>query len=405
MRRWLYNLVNKLNPAQEDIVDDMGDSHDPSTNLYNNQKAYNTVEVVNRGVNLIVDSSSDIRYDIGEMLDFFVSPSDPPMRMRAKRLNQLLNFRPNPFYNADVFKRNIFIDLLLEGDAFIYFDGAYLYNLPALGVEVESDKRTYIKEYKYADKTFRPDEIIHIRENSGDNIFVGSSRLDSARESINVLMSMKGFQKTFFNNSAVPGLILTTPNPLSQRVKDRLLHSWRARYNPAKGGKSPMILDGDFKVESMTKYSFKELDFNESIKTYEYTILKALGIPPLLLDSGNNANINPNLRMFYINTVMPLTNKVVQALEMYFGYDIKPVTHDVLALRPELRDFSNYLTSIVNAGIIDRNEAREEIRKEPRSEKMASELILPANIAGSAQDPSTGGRPSGSEDNNDDNAK
>jgi HK97 family phage portal protein len=401
MKKFFTKIVNKLNPAQPEIVDDYGDSHDVSTNLYNNQKAYKTVEVINRGVNLIVDNSADIKYDIGEMLDFFVSPSDPPLRIRKKRLEQLLNFRPNPFYNADVFKRNIFIDLILEGDAFIYFDGAYLYNLPALNVEVVSDKKTFIKEYRYADKKFSPNEIIHIRENSGDNIFVGQSRLDSAKESVNVLMSMKGFQKTFFNNSAVPGLILTTPNPLSERVKNRLLYQWRAKYNPAKGGKNPMILDGDFKVESMSKYNFKELDFNESIKTYEDTILKALGIPPLLLDTGNNANINPNLRMFYINTILPLANKVIQGFEMYFGYDMRPITHEILALRPELRDFSNYLTSITNAGIITRNEAREEIRKDPRDEDFADELVLPANIAGSAVDSDLGGRPSNSGDDND----
>jgi HK97 family phage portal protein len=401
MKKFFTKIVNKLNPAQPEIVDDYGDSHDVSTNLYNNQKAYKTVEVINRGVNLIVDNSADIKYDIGEMLDFFVSPSDPPLRIRKKRLEQLLNFRPNPFYNADVFKRNIFIDLILEGDAFIYFDGAYLYNLPALNVEVVSDKKTFIKEYRYADKKFSPNEIIHIRENSGDNIFVGQSRLDSAKESVNVLMSMKGFQKTFFNNSAVPGLILTTPNPLSERVKNRLLYQWRAKYNPAKGGKNPMILDGDFKVESMSKYNFKELDFNESIKTYEDTILKALGIPPLLLDTGNNANINPNLRMFYINTILPLANKVIQGFEMYFGYDMRPITHEILALRPELRDFSNYLTSITNAGIITRNEAREEIRKDPRDEDFADELVLPANIAGSAVDSNLGGRPSNSGDDND----
>ena len=80
-----------------------------------------------------------------------------------------------------------------------------------------------------------------------------------------------------------------------------------------------------------------------------------------------------------------------------------PISHEILALRPELRDFTNYLTSITNAGIITRNEARQEIRKDPRTEEdFADELILPANIAGSAEDPSIGGRPSNSGDNNDD---
>ena len=389
MKRFLTEIVNKLNPAQEDIVSEYGKEHAPAPNLYNNKKAYNTVEIVNRGTNLIVDSAADIMLDVGDMLDW----SNSPERVRKKKLTQLLNFRPNPYYNADVLKRNIIIDLVLEGDAFLYWDGAFLYNLPASAVELVADEKTYIKEYKYNDKTFKPNEIIHIKENAASNVFVGSSRLDSAKQSINVLMSMTGYQKNFFDNSAVPGIILITPNPLSERVKNRMVQQWMSKYNPSKGGKRPLILDGEFKVESLSKYNFKELDFVESVKAYETTILKALGVPPILLDSGNNANITPNLKMFYLQTVMPLVNKTVQALELYFGYDIKPNTQEVLALRPELRDQANFLSTLTNAGIMKRNEAREVLRLEKVDNEVGNDLILPANIAGSAEDASVGGAP------------
>ena len=395
MKLW-DNIIEKLNPAQEEIVDDFGEQHQPSSNLYTNQVAYNTIEVVNRGCNLLVDNSADIKLDIGDVLGFFNSPN----RVRKARLHELLNFKPNPFYNADVFKRNIYIDLILEGDAFIYYDGAFLYNLPALNVDIIADKKTYIKEYRYSDRVFKPNQIIHIKDNSGDTIYTGRSRLDAAKQSLITLKSMLNYQKTFFDNSAVPGIILITPNPLSERVKSRLLRQWMSKYNPARGGKRPMILDGEFKVESLSKYSFKELDFIDSIKNYENMVLKALGIPPILMDSGNNANINPNLRMFYIETILPLVNKTVQSLEWYFGYDIKPVTQEVLALAPELKDQSDFLTSITNAGIITRNEARAEIRMEPHESPDADELIIPANIAGSAVNPSEGGRPSTDEGNN-----
>ena len=212
------SLVEKLNPAQPEIVDDYGEDFNPSYNLYNNQIAYNTIEIVNRGVNLITDGSADIKLDIGEMLPFFNSPT----RVRGARLKELLNFKPNPFYNADLFKRNIFMDLVLEGDAFIFYDGAHLYNLPAINVTIVADKKTYIKEYKYADKVFKPSEVIHIKDNSGDSIYDGTSRLDSAKQSLITLKSMLNYQKNFFDNSAVPGLILITPNPLSDRVKNRL---------------------------------------------------------------------------------------------------------------------------------------------------------------------------------------
>jgi len=395
IKRMVTNWINKLNPAQEDIVADFGETQPVSNLLYNNQTAYNKIEVVNRGVNLIVDSAAGIKVDIGEIMDFLSSPT----RIRKKKLEQLLNFRPNPYYNADVFWRNIYIDLILEGDAFIYFDGAYLYNLPALNVEMTTDKTTYVKKYTYADKDFKPNEIIHIKDNSGDNIFTGTSRLDSAYKSLTTLVSMTDYQKNFFDNSAIPGLVITTPNPLSSRVKNRMLSYWRSKYNPKTGGRLPMILDGEMKIEPLAKYNFSELDFNESIKRYEDTILKALGVPPILLDTGNNANVTPNLKLFYINTVLPLNNKVIQSMEMYFGYDIKPITQDVLALRPELADLANYLSTLANAGIMKRNEAREEIRLEPVPGEVGDDLILPANIAGSAQDATVGGKPPNTEGN------
>ena len=395
MKGW---LIEKLNPAQPEIADDFGDNIGPAIRHYSNQKAYNTVGTVGRGVDLIVDAAAGIKVDVGEIQDWFTSET----RIRKKKITQLLTFRPNPYHSADVFFRNIYTDLILEGDAFMYFDGAFLYNLPALKVEIITDKKTYIKGYKYGNIDFKPNEIIHIKENSGDSIYQGKSRLDSAKPNINLLLSMNDFQTNFFENSAIPGIILKTPNPLSDRVKDRMVRQWMSKYNPRRGGKRPLILDGDFSIESLSKYNFKELDFSESIKLQEQAILKALGVPPLLLDSGNNANINPNLRMFYINTVMPLVNKVIQSLEFFFGYDIKPISQDVLALRPELKDSAAYYSTLVNAGIITRNEARSELRYEDSDTEFADDLILPANVAGSNYDSTQGGAPPKEEPKNED---
>ena len=52
--------------------------------------------------------------------------------------------------------------------------------------------------------------------------------------------------------------------------------------------------------------NFKELDFQTSIEENEKIILKALGIPPIMMDSGNNANIRPNMRMYYLETILPI---------------------------------------------------------------------------------------------------
>jgi len=382
-------LEEKNNPAQEEIANDQaGDTTYTSINTRAHVTSYKTIEVVNRGTTLLVDGASEFKIDVGEK----VFTEDTVSYMRPERLNKLLNFRPNKYQSSEDFKRNVYMDLVLEGNAFIYFDGAWLYNLPAIHVEIIPDKKTFIAKYKYDNQEFNPKDIIHIRENSASSLYRGASRLESAVSSISILNRMNKYQDNFFKNNTILGVVLKTPNILSEKIKNRKILQWMRDYNPTSGGRKPIILDGDYDIEDLAKYNFKELDFAESIKTQETKILEALGVPPILLVSGNNANITPNLKLFYIMSVLPMVNKLVAAFELHFGFDLKPVTQDILALRPELKDLSQYLTALVNAGIMTRNEAREILRLEKSDEEHADKLTLPANIAGSAVDPSLGGR-------------
>jgi phage portal protein BeeE len=145
----------------------------------------------------------------------------------------------------------------------------------------------------------------------------------------------------------------------------------------------------------------QDLDYTGSIKDYERSILLGLGIPEVLIIGGNNANISPNLRLFYLETVIPLVRKVNSALERFFGYNLEPITANVSALAPEMRDASAYYTGLVNGGIITPNEAREALRYEKL--EGSDDIRIPANIAGSAANPNEGGRPTNSSEtlNND----
>ena len=41
---------------------------------------------------------------------------------------------------------------------------------------------------------------------------------------------MRKFQDNFFKNGAVPGLVLKSPNTLSEKIKERMIQSWTMRY-------------------------------------------------------------------------------------------------------------------------------------------------------------------------------
>ena len=206
-----------------------------------------------------------------------------------------------------------------------------------------------------------------------------------------LMASMRKFQDNFFKNGAVPGLVLKSPNTLSEKIKERMIQSWGVRYRPEAGGKRPLILDGGIEIDSYSQTNFKDLDFQNSIAENEKIILKAIGVPPILLDSGNNANIRPNMRMYYLETILPIVRKVNFAFERYFGFTIKEDVSNIPALQPELRDSAAYFTSLVNGGIITAAEARERLGF-PEIEG-TEEIRVPANVAGSAGNPSEGGRP------------
>ena len=386
---FLLGRTEKENPAQYVISRDEGLTIDTRENVLNYRNAYETLEIVNSAVNMIVDDSSEIPFDVGEKIQG-ISPIKKDVR--RTRVDLLLNKEPNPFQDVSTFKRNLLVDLMIDGNIFVYFDGRHLYHLPADHMTIYSDDNTYVEKYTYDHSIdYKPSEIIHIKENSFNSIYRGVPRLKPALRTMQLLSSMRKFQDNFFKNGAIPGLVLKSPNTLSEKIKERMLQAWVARYNPSSGGRRPLFLDGGLEVEDLTEINFKELDFQEGIASNEKIILKALGVPPILMDSGNNANLRPNHRLYYLETILPIINKIAYAFERYFGFKLDEDVTGIPALQPELRDQASYFATLVNTGIMTPNEAREALRLE-EIEGFDTPRV-PANIAGSASNPEEGGRP------------
>lgn len=376
----------KLNPAQYRIAQESGMQVGSDSKITFAQ-AFDKLESVRRSTNLIVDACSSLDYDVKLKVADGVVPG-----IRQKTVSTLLNFRPNPYQSAQDFRKNIFTDFILEGNAFIYFDGVFMYHLPAAKVDILTDEKTFIRGYRYNGTVdFKESEVFSFKDISSDSIYRGTSRLNSAERSIKILYSMQEFQENFFNNGAVFGLVLTTDNTLSQVAKEKTIAYWMQKYNAKQGGKRPLILDSGLKPHNIAQSNFKDMDFDVSIKTHSEKIMQALGVPPILLAGGNNANISPNLRLFYLETILPIVRSYVSAVERYFGYDVEAITTTVSALQPELKDIASYHATLVNGGIISPNEARQELRFEAKPGH--DDLRVPANIAGSAANPSQGGRP------------
>ena len=380
------DVEEKLNPAQPYYDHKTEPSREKVVNY---ERAYEDLEIVNRGVNLIVDDASEIPIAVTGQVQ---GMSSVVKGIKRSRVDLLLNKEPNPFQDISTFRRNLITDYLLDGNIFIYFDGVHMYHLPANKVTIHASDTTYIEKFTFNEQvSYKPSEIIHIKDNSFYSIYRGVSRLKPALRTMILMRSMRDFQDNFFKNGAVPGLVLKSPNTLSEKIKERMIQSWSARYRPDAGGRRPLILDGGIEIDSFANVNFKELDFQSAIAENEKIILKALGVPPILLDSGNNANIRPNMRMYYLETILPIVRKINFAMERHFGFKCQEDITNIPALQPELRDQSQYYSALVNTGIISPNEARDALGFDPV--EGYDDLRVPANIAGSAANPDEGGRP------------
>jgi len=385
---WWTDLKEKFNPAQPIIAMSSG-SNISSNALIGYKYAFNKLESVNRGVSMVVSACASLDYDVKEKKN-----DGTYVGIKVKTINNLLNYRVNPYQSVQEFRTNVFTDFILEGNAFIYYDGAFLYHLPAINVEVLPDEKTFVKGFRYNGTiNFSPTEVVQIKDLSSDSIYRGTSRLQAATRNINILYKMLEFQDNFFENGAIPGFVLGTDNTLSQVAKDKTIANWMSKYSVKNGAKKPMIVDSGLKPMQLFTTSFKELDFDTSISSINVKILETIGVPPVLLDGGNQANISPNLRLFYLETVLPIVRKYISGIELLTGYDIEAVTSNVSALQPDLKDIAAYHVGLVNGGILTANEARTELRYEKDKDPESDKLRVPANIAGSAVQPNIGGAP------------
>ena len=398
---WIADKI-KLNPVQTYIH-----SREPFVQPDSNvdfRAAYDQIEVIHRAVEMIVAACVEIPFDI---------TGEGPI----KKINKLLNDRPNPFEDRVRLMRRAYFDLLIDGNAFFYYDGTHLYVLPANDVEIVTDPKTFVKGYTFlihggggssysagrqAKKQtieFSANEIIHIKEDNDESIFRGKSRIKSLSNIINIYNALLKFQRQFFKNNAVPGVVLTTDSVLNSKIKERLLQSWRNSYATIfEGARSPAILDGGLKIDKFSDINFQSLDFEASIERLEQDMAKAMGVPYVLMKSGNNANIAANQVLFYEHTILPMVLMLSSAFAHYFNsVKIIPDKSVITALQPDLRTQSQYYVSLVNSGIISADEARFKLGFSKLDIPETSSIRMPMNITGSATNPDVGGRPPNSE--------
>lgn len=379
----------KSNPVQRETGEQEGTGQTGNKSKITASNAFELDSVVNRCTNILVDNSAEVNFDVKDKFSF-----TPLARINKRQLNELLNIRPNPYMDSSLFRRLVYLDYWYSGRCFMYWDGASLYHLPEGKIEIvasESNNTGYVDHYLFDGVTkFFPNEIILVKDNSykafGASQVGATSRYMSANNDVIRKDKLNTYKENFIDNGTVLGLILETEQVLNRNFKNRILDDIKLNYN-AKNGKfsnTAFILDGGIKAKPTNQTSISDLGITEDRTSYNNSICTAFGVPPVLLEGGNNANIRPNIQLLFYMTLLPNLKKFEAAFESFFGFDLKLDTRDVPAMLPDMSEETSRITSLVNNGIITGDEGRIELRMEPTGDPQMTTIRIPANISGSA---------------------
>ena len=261
--------------------------------------------------------------------------------------------RPNPRQDGASFLESIASYLLLAGNAYVEAvqlsdnagEGAaqhvrelYALRPDRMKVVPGADGWPHGFEYTVAGSTVRFDQgaslppILHLTLFNPLDDYYGLSPLEAAACAVDTHNAAAKWNKALLDNAARPSGALVYGGAegamLSEAQFLRLKKELSDQYEGPNNAGKPMVLEGGLDWKAMS-LSPKDMDFMEAKHSAAREIALAFGVPPMLLAiPGDNtySNYQEANRAFFRQTVLPLGNRIAQALAQWLSPAFGDVT-------------------------------------------------------------------------------
>ena len=288
--------------------------------------------------------------------------------------HRLIKYEPNENQNAYEFWKLLqsWADTHGNGYAEIERDGngqpMALWPLHPTKVDVYwSDKsRTVAYKIGQEDKTYKADDILHIKNFSYDGV-VGVAPIGMAKDALGISIASQLFVERFFGNNATPSGILSVEQELDKEKSDTLKARWSESYG-GKNNHKPAVLGLGANYIPITM----PMDQAQMIQLRKFSVTeigRLMGVPPNLLfdlERETHNNIEHNSIGWVRDTVRPiaigieqecnrklLTTNQRRSRSHYTEHNLQGL------LRGDSESTANYLQSLSNIGAISQNEVRQ----------------------------------------------
>lgn len=179
---------------------------------------------------------------------------------------------------------------------------------------------------------------------------------------------MTDYVRMVFEKGGIPPGILTSTQPITDAIADRIRALWREKYGGVTNWDAPVILGHDTKYQS-TGLSFQQLGMDLLDQRAEVRICMVLNVPPTLINSkiglerAVESNVKEIQRNWWDNDLIPLYKHIgdsirnsLLTLEYPDGLDLKWDFSDVPALQDDRDKTRQVALEALRSGAITRNQ-------------------------------------------------
>lgn len=362
------------------------------------KESYVQNAVANRCISLIASGAADV---MGYSLLF-----SGDKEIDSHPVLDLLR-NPNPTRGGYEFNEALFSFLLMAGNSYIEAVGttngppkelwtlrpdrmkviAGRYGTP-LGFEYSNDGRR--KRWDVNQLNGRG-QILHIKEFHPTDDWYGMSRIEPAAYGIDRHNAASVHNKALLDNGARPsGALVFEPvkgaasegeKPAPKEVVKAAEDALKSRHGGPENAGKPFVFGGNVNWLEMG-ITPKDMDFLMAKLDAARDICEAFRVPHILIVPGQSTynNVREAKLALYEEAILPIVNRVVSAYNNWllpkFGEDLRLETDldRIPALEPRREALRTSVTTLVDKGIIDTDEARDLMQFGPRPKKAIKKI-------------------------------
>lgn len=243
-----------------------------------------------------------------------------------------------------------------------------IYPLNFASIKPILDPYNYVSGYEYrmsGEKTeFLPVEnVIHFKNFSPKSDVIGMSTLEAVRVSVETDEYARLYNRSFFENSAQPGVLIKMRSNPTQDIVDRIRNEWNQQFRGANKNYGTAVLPDGVEVERL-QVNHADMEFIQQRQFSRDEILAIFRVPKTILgimEEVNFASAKTANYVFALRTILPKMNAIIDTLNEFYlpMFNEEGLEFEFRNPVPEDRaEMIAYYTAGLNNGWLTHNEIR-----------------------------------------------